>query len=80
MSEELYLCFIPPLVQLIVSAHDKKGSRLTRDEVESIRDAGTCIALPADSARSMAEERGYRDFNPERVWEEYLDYLNEASQ
>jgi len=24
MSEDLYLCFIPPLVQLIISAHDKK--------------------------------------------------------
>lgn len=79
MSEELYLCFIPPLVQLIISAHDKKGSQLTREEVESIRDSGTCIALPADSARSMAEERGYKDFNPERVWDEYLHYLNETT-
>lgn len=26
MSEDLYLCFIPPLVQLIISAHDKKRS------------------------------------------------------
>lgn len=80
MNEELELCFIPPLILLVVSAHNKKGSQLTQEEVESIRDSGTCIALPAGSGRSMADERGYEDFNPERVWDDYLDYLNETSE
>ncbi|WP_039055988.1 hypothetical protein [Enterobacter sp. Bisph1] len=76
MSESLDLCFMPPLILLIVNAHNQKGSSLTREEVESIRDAGVCIALPAGSSRSMAEKRGYEDFSAENVWEDYLAYLD----
>ena len=79
MNEDLELCFIPPLVLLVINAHNKKGSQLTREEVESIRDSGVCIALPAGSGKSMADERGYEDFSPERVWNDYLDYLDETS-
>ena len=75
MSTELEICFMPPLVLLIINAHNKKGEPLTQQEVESIRDKGVCIALPAGSKKSMAEKRGYDDFDPDFVWFEYLNYL-----
>lgn len=69
MSEEdLIPVFIPALVTILISAEDKKGSPLEKDEVISIRDAAAVIMMEKDHAEKMAESRGYADIDPENCW------------
>lgn len=66
--------FVPPLIALLLSKESEKGSPLTEDEVNSIRDNATAISLDRDAALEMAKIRGYLDINPENCWEEWLDF------
>ncbi|MGB9097661.1 hypothetical protein [Erwinia sp.] len=66
--------FIPSLISLLVKAETQKGSGLTQQEVEHIRENATCISVPDDLVRGMDPSRGYRDIDPSRCWEAWLDY------
>jgi hypothetical protein len=63
--------FIPALAPLLVRAEQLKGSPLTEDEVLRVRDAANCVMMPPESARQLAESRGYQDIDPENCWEEW---------
>ena len=69
-EEELVQVFVPALAQVLYDAEADKGSPLTEDEVNTIRDASICITLRASVARAMEEKRG-RDIDPERAWDEW---------
>lgn len=43
--------YIPSLVSLLVNAEKQKGSGLTQQEVEKIRDNATCISVPDNLVR-----------------------------
>lgn len=67
------ILYIPSLVSLLVNAEKQKGSGLTQQEVEKIRDNATCISVPDDLVRGMDPSRGYRDIDPARCWEAWRD-------
>ena len=68
------MVFIPALVAVLESKEQETGRELTRDEVESIRDNATAIALPEEIAVDMTNSRGYPDIDPEDVWNAWLAY------
>jgi len=71
MSDEpLVPTFVPALITLLAAAERDKGAALTRDEVESIRDRGVCIMLPASEAARVTGTSG-SDIDPAHVWEEW---------
>lgn len=67
------IVFIPPLIALLLNKEREKGSPLTEDEVNNIRD-NAAISLDREAALAMAESRGYRDINPENCWEEWIEF------
>ncbi|AMV34417.1 hypothetical protein VN12_19995 [Pirellula sp. SH-Sr6A] len=70
-SDELVPVFMPALILLLGHAEDKKGSPLSKDEVHSIRDSGTCIMMDVGDARKMDGARGYSDIDPENCWHDW---------
>jgi hypothetical protein len=70
-DEPLIPVFIPQLAQVLGRAEQKKGSRLTQVEVETLRDKSTCIMMREKEAAAMDESRGYRDVNPDNCWADW---------
>ena len=71
--------FMPALVALLGRAAELKGSPLTRDEVIRIRDNAVCIMRRASAKAEMEEKRGYPDIDPERCWEDWLQFRAQTS-
>lgn len=65
---------IPPLVTLLVALEERKGAPLTQEEVLQTRDGAVCMTMRRSMAWRMAEQRGYRDFDPENVWDEWQSF------
>ncbi|MGE9553581.1 hypothetical protein ACQPT2_20820 [Erwinia amylovora] len=65
------IIFIPSLAGLLLNAEQRKGSLLTQQEVEAIRDSATCISVPDGIARNLDPSWGYTDSDPQRCWEEW---------
>ncbi|WP_092507343.1 hypothetical protein [Xenorhabdus mauleonii] len=74
-QQKLELVFMPSLISILVHLQEKKGSLLTQEEVEEIRDKAVCITVPTEVHEKIEEERGFSDINPDFVWIEWLDYL-----
>ena len=70
-DEELAPLFIPSLSAILLAAEKKKGSPLSKEEVLNIRDNSTTIMTPKSMIKSMAEQRGYKDVDPENCWNEW---------
>jgi len=71
------IVFIPPLITLLLSKENEKGSPLTIEEVNCIRDNATAIQVDGDTALAIAESRGYRDINFEDCWNEWAAFRRE---
>ncbi|WP_413676534.1 hypothetical protein [Pantoea dispersa] len=71
------IIFVPPLITLLLRKESEKGSPLTEDEVNSIRDDATALSLDSETALAMAESRGYRDIDPENCWAEWLAFRSD---
>lgn len=71
------IVFIPPLITLLLSKENEKGSPLTTEEVNCIRDNAIAIQVDGDTALAIAESRGYRDINPEDCWNEWAAFRKE---
>lgn len=69
---------IPPLATLLVALENRKGSPLTEAEVLEVRDGAVCMTMRRSAAWKMAEQRGYRDFDPANVWEEWQSFLKSS--
>jgi hypothetical protein len=63
---------IPPLIDLLVALEQRKGSELTRAEVEEARDNSICMMMRVSVRDALQAKRGYRDIDLENVWEEWL--------
>lgn len=74
------IVFIPALVTLLESKEKEIGRKLTRSEVEFIRDNATAINLPEEIASDMNKSRGYPDIDAENVWDEWLSYKKNIMQ
>ena len=72
-DEKLIIYPIPSLVATLLNREKAKGSPLTESEVLHIRNTCRCVAMPADVAAKIDAERGYRDINPEHVWEQWQE-------
>ncbi len=66
--------FIPSLIALLMQAERQKGSLLTQQEVEEVRDNATCVSVPDEIARHLEPSRGYSDIDPLRCWEQWITY------
>lgn len=66
------IVFIPSLAALLAQAERQKGSLLTQQEVEAIRDNATCVSVPDDIARHLEPSRGYSDIDPLNCWEQWV--------
>ena len=70
-EEKLVFFFIPSLVAILLNRERAKGHPLTEQEVLEIRDGAVTIALTPEAAADAEKSRGYRDIDPENVWEEW---------
>lgn len=72
---------IPALGVLLINLEKQKGVPLSESEVIEARDKAVCMMLPLSATGGkvqMDEKRGYRDIDPENVWEEWLAFKAEA--
>ncbi len=72
-EEDFTIAPVPALVAVLLNLERKKGAALTGAEVLEIRDNAACIVMPRDAHALVVESRGYKDIDPERVWEEWSD-------
>jgi hypothetical protein len=63
--------FTPSLAALLMALEQKRGTPLTRAEVEAIRDKAACIAMSPRDARALERSRGYADIDPEHAYEHW---------
>jgi hypothetical protein len=75
-SDKLVIYPMPSLVATLLNRERAKGSPLTEAEVIEIRDNCQSIALPIDVAEKMDAQRGYKDIDPERCWEQWQEARN----
>jgi len=67
----LIIFCVPSLVATLLNRERAKGSPLTEQEVLEIRDKAHAIVMEPDIAAKVEAERGYKDIDPENVWEEW---------
>ena len=72
-SEKLVILPMPSLVATLLNREQTKGSPLTEAEVLQVRDSCPSVAVPVDVAEKIDAERGYKDIDPERCWEEWQE-------
>lgn len=63
--------FIPTLAAILTAAERKKGSALSREEVEAILDTAVCMKMKPRDAQNMERARGYADIEPDRAFEQW---------
>ena len=79
-GKELVPVFIPALGAILIHAEDRKGSPLTEAQAIAIRDRAAVIMLEAQDARKMEESRGYRDVDPENLWQDWQKLRDELGR
>jgi hypothetical protein len=72
-AEKLVIYPMPSLVATLLNREQAKGSPLTEAEVIEIRDSCPSVAVPIDVAEKIDAERGYKDIDPERCWEQWQE-------
>jgi hypothetical protein len=71
MGDRLIITHTPSLVATLLNKERAKGSPLTREEVESIRDEAPARALTPEQRAAVDEKRGYDDIDPEDAWADW---------
>jgi len=72
-SEKLVIYPMPSLVATLLNREQAKGSPLTEAEVMEIRSNCPSVAVPIEVAEKIDAERGYKDIDPERCWEQWQE-------
>lgn len=80
MDEPLIPIPVPALVALLLNREKAKGSALTKEEVESIRDKAVCIMMRLSMKKTMDDSRGYEDIDPEYAWEQWQRVRTQLGQ
>lgn len=65
---------IPALIALLIRREDDKGAALTEDEALDVRDNAVCMMMPLSDQRALNRSRGYRDIDPDNLWQEWCAY------
>jgi hypothetical protein len=63
--------FMPPLSVLLMAAEKDQEQPLTQEQVEAIRDKGTCTMMKRRHAQKLERSRGYADLDPQLAWEQW---------
>jgi hypothetical protein len=71
--EKLVIYPMPSLVATLLNREQAKGRSLTEAEVIEIRDSCPSVAVPIDVVAKIDAERGYKDIDPERCWEQWQE-------
>lgn len=71
MGDRLIITHIPSLVATLLNRERAKGSPLTKEEVEAIRDGAPAQVLTPEQRAAVDERRGYDDIDPENAWEDW---------
>ena len=79
MEEELYPCFTPSLIAILLNREKFLGRNLIEEEVNEIRDDSNVVMLPVSMKAKMDESRGYCDINPENCWNEWQEFKEETN-
>ena len=77
-DEPLVTVPVPALGILLLRLEKKKGAPLTEAEVLEARDKAVCMVMRLSHKRAMEEKRGYRDVNPQSVWEDWLVFRTQV--
>ncbi|HEY3450183.1 MAG TPA: hypothetical protein VGK67_27765 [Myxococcales bacterium] len=64
--------YVPSLFDLLVTAEKKKGTPLTKDDVQGVRDSATVVMMHRDRAEEMMRTRPVADLDPDNAWDEWL--------
>lgn len=67
-AEDLVITPIPSLIATLLNRESAKGSPLTQEEVEEIRDQAPSVALTPMHKAAVDEARGYLDIDPDQAW------------
>lgn len=70
-KERLVIVPMPSLVATLLRKEEDKGSPLTEDEVNAIRDKAPAVAVPVSKVSAIEESRGYKDIDPDHAWAEW---------
>jgi SAM-dependent methyltransferase len=63
--------FVPSLKATLTHHEKVKGSPLTQDEVERVRDEAPTVLVTAEMLAELVAERGYEDIDPDACWEQW---------
>jgi hypothetical protein len=61
---DLVPVFVPALHAILVALEREGGAPLTKEQVETTRDAGACIMMEPRDLQKLEHSRGYADFDP----------------
>jgi hypothetical protein len=78
-SDNLVIYPMPSLVATLLNRERQKGSPLTEAEVLSIRDNCPSVVMTRDDAERIDLDRGYKDIDPERCWEDWSQVRTQFS-
>jgi hypothetical protein len=70
-GDNLVFWFMPSLTAVLLHYERAAGRPLTEQEVLQIREAAACVATPIELVPHLEDQRGYRDIDPERCWDEW---------
>jgi hypothetical protein len=79
-SDKLVIYPMPSLVATLLNRENAKGSPLTEAEVIDITNNCPSVAVPIDVAQKIDEQRGYKDIDPERCWEQWQEARKSLAQ
>lgn len=71
MADKTIITHIPSLVATLLNKERGKGSPLTREEVESIRDSSPAQVLTIAQREHLDKSREYEDIDPENAWDDW---------
>lgn len=79
-EDTLDVLFMPSLLYLLTHTENEKGTPLTKEEVEDIRDKAICMTIARSRLRLMEEKRGFRDIDPDNCYEEWCKYRSSPNK
>lgn len=69
--DSLAYVFMPSLAAVLTDAEKKAGKKLTKKQVETIRDEAPCMTMDHRDAQRLERKRGYADLEPSLAYEQW---------
>jgi hypothetical protein len=72
-KDPIVIMFVPPLVHLLMRAEQLNGGKISRKQVEAIRDNAQAITVARSVADAVAAELGYVEIDPNLAWSHWVE-------